>query len=541
MLLKLLNYADKLSRSIFKKSIFNTKEKNSNIYNICYAPVLFVKSLITRAKRRFNKVFFKSLTPKQRRLTRLRPQKLIKLLMRRKKKKIHREINMRVYFTKIECFEFIEKIKFIPFFDVIKKDAYIFFKRLPNLHNMWIVSHTISYIYSKITLVNFSRKLYNVPNLHKLQNNSFAQTFNTLNINALVGLKSLWTFVKIWLFSIMFVIMAAWIILINRGGLLNHVVFFWVALVMLLYWLLSGFVYFVKKYQYSKYTSVIQRFWRRAYILFWLIESGLLLVFFYLMINSSQESYYMFDQAFFLKTHLFSWKLFILKAIITTTLIIYGYNFLLNLKWSTFSKNILFLLVLTTILLYLLWIEAYQIYWVSNFYANYFWLFDTDEMIWSLEWDGRRTRIINHYIMILFLLKFWHIVFIVGCWIFFLLRSNELDKINYPLYSFNYQNFIILFIMNWLFMYPWLRHLYHWAVEIPYYWFYVDTHLTFSQSFFMEIANYFVYGLATLKSFFLGKGFKLSDFNSWSFFEIVFDSRVYIKNTIKEQLLSHLT
>jgi len=269
---------------------------------------------------------------------------------------------------------------------------------------------------------------------------------------------------------------------------------------MLLYWLLSGFVFFVKKYQYSRYTSVIQRFWRRTYILFWGIESCLLLVFFYLTFNSSQESFFMFDQGHFFKTHLFSWKIFLFKCILVVSLITYSYLLLLNLKWSTFNKNILNLAIITVLLIYLVWTEFYQIYWVSNFYANFTWLYDLDESIWSLEWDARRTRILNHYIMVLFLLKFWHIIFIFGCWIFFLLRANELEVITYPLYSFNFQNFIILFIMMWLFMYPWFKHTFHWLSELPYFWFYVDIHNSFikifindSILFYSSVCNYILY------------------------------------------------
>jgi len=309
---------------------------------------------------------------------------------------------------------------------------------------------------------------------------------------------------------------------------------------MLLYWLLSGFVFFVKKYQYSRFTSVIQRFWRRSYILFWLIEGGLLLVFFYLMVNSSQESFYMFDQGYFLKTHLFSWRLFLFKCILVVSLITYSYLLLLNLKWSTFNKNIFNLAILTVLLLYLVWAEFYQIYWVSNFYANFSWLYDVEEAIWSLEFDGRRTRILNHYIMVLFLLKFWHIVFIFGCWIFFLLRSNELETITYPLYSFNFQNFIILFLMMWLFMYPWFRHTFHWISEIPYYWFYVDTHISFYKIVVNDIYNFYynlVYRLYSCVNLFT---FNLTDFINWQLHDINTDCNVFIKSTIKNEIIKNL-
>lgn len=350
----------------------------------------------------------------------------------------------------------------------------------------------------------------------------------------------MWNATKIWLFSLGFAGLSFYVLLVKRTGVLPQTLFFWVGASMLLYWLLSGFVFFVKKYQYSRYTSVIQRFWRRSYILFWGIESCLLLVFFYLTFNSSQESFYMFDQGYFFKTHLFSWKLFLFKCILIVALITYSYLFMLTLKWTSFNKNIIPLCLLTILLLYLVWTEFYQIYWVSNFYANFTWMYDVDESIWSLEWDARRTRILNHYVMILFLLKFWHIVFILGCWVFFLLRSNELDTITYPLYSFNFQNFIILFIMTWLFMYPWFKFTFHWLSEIPYYWFYVDTHVSFIKIcvydlywFYYNVFNYLFENTSTY-------GFEISDFINWLTLDVSLDSNIYIKSTIKNVVLFNL-
>jgi hypothetical protein len=354
------------------------------------------------------------------------------------------------------------------------------------------------------------------------------------------GVLSFWKALKIWIFSFLIFILSFYILLVKRTGVLPQTIFFWIGFSMLLYWLISGFVFFVKKYQFSRYTSVVQRFWRRSYILFWLIESGLLLVFFYLTVNSSQESFYMFDQGYFLKTHLFSWKIFIFKCILVVSLITYSYLLLLNLKWSTFNKNILNLVLLTALLLYLLWTEFYQIYWVSNFYANFSWFYDVDESVWSLEFDGRRTRILNHYVMVLFLLKFWHIVFIFACWVFFLLRSNELEVITYPLYTFNFQNFIILFLMMWLFMYPWFKHSYHWISEIPYFWFYVDTHVSFIKILINDVSNFYYYFFKNMFSLSNSYSYATTDFINWQLLDNTTDFNVFIKSTIKNEVLKSL-
>jgi hypothetical protein len=449
--------------------------------------------------------------------------------------RLNTDINKQLFYIKED---FLKRILFNNF--LFKKEWSTLYQRSTNPHTLWLfyTQRTLYVLGNNFYIRN--KKINNLFNLKNVFTGKYENNYKKNSKNIYWGFLSFWKAIKIWSFSLIILSVSFYVLLIKRSCVLPQTLFFWVSFSMLLYWLLSGFVFFVKKYQFSRYTSVIQRFWRRTYILFWLIESGLLLVFFYLMINSSQESFYMFDQGYFLKTHLFSWKLFIFKCILVVSLITYSYLLLLNLKWSVFNKNIINLIILTTLLLYLVWTEFYQIYWVSNFYANFSWLYDVDESVWSLEFDGRRTRILNHYIMVLFLLKFWHIVFIFGCWVFFLLRANELDTITYPLYSFNFQNFIILFLMMWLFMYPWFRHTYHWISEIPYYWFYVDTHVSFYKILIIDAYNFYYNCILNIIKITTFDNFTQSSFLNWFFIDGVQDYNVFIKSTIKNEILKNL-
>ena len=69
----------------------------------------------------------------------------------------------------------------------------------------------------------------------------------------------------------------------------------WFILLIIFYLLMSTFNNFLNKYKYGKFTSAIQRFWKRTGMVFWLIEGFLFLIFFYYFLNSSQESLYMHD------------------------------------------------------------------------------------------------------------------------------------------------------------------------------------------------------------------------------------------------------
>lgn len=48
----------------------------------------------------------------------------------------------------------------------------------------------------------------------------------------------------------------------------NKTVFVWFLVIYSNYLLYSGFIFFMKKYQYGKYVSAIQRYWKRTYIVF---------------------------------------------------------------------------------------------------------------------------------------------------------------------------------------------------------------------------------------------------------------------------------
>lgn len=312
-------------------------------------------------------------------------------------------------------------------------------------------------------------------------------SFNLLRTYLFTGLKSLWKGIKFWILPILLLLLVIYFGLISKILPFNKVVFVWVAFFMIFYWLVSGFVFFFKKYQYGKYTSALQRFWRRSYILFWLLESSLLVVFVYLTFIASQESFYMFDEIQVYKTHLFSWKIFFLKIFPIVILLLLAYFFLLTIKWNIFSKHSVWLLLFTFILTYVIWLEFYQFFHISNFYGNLVWNYDVDERMWNLELETRRTRIVNHYIMWLLILKFWHLLFVYVFWIFFILRSFEKISVKYPLYSANHQNLIILFLMNWLCMFPWIKIYFRKFLDMPYFWFYVNNRNLLFRLFFNDV------------------------------------------------------
>lgn len=288
----------------------------------------------------------------------------------------------------------------------------------------------------------------------------FVKTHCNLTLNSpLSGLFFFWKHIRLWLPIIFLLFIIFYVSLAIRALPFIRISTEWFFIVMAGYWLISGFVFFIKKYKFGKFTSAIQRFWRRSYILFWLIECSLFAVFIYLAINASQEVPYTFDVLQLDKMRLYSWKNFLFKAFFVFLIIVLCYIALMSLKWNTFTQTSGYLLLITIFLTYVVWLEFYQFFYTVNWYGEAAWFFDLNDRIWYLDTSYKRTRIVNNYITICIIAKFWHIVFIYIYWVFFLLRSLESKSISYTLLSTNLQNFIILYIMNWILMYPWFKFL----------------------------------------------------------------------------------
>lgn len=377
--------------------------------------------------------------------------------------------------------------------------------------------------------------------VNTLFNLKFFNNFNSLLSSGFLGLKSIWYHLRFWIIPLTLSLIVFFNFMYVKALPFNKIIFLWTAVFMIFYWLVSGFVFFVKKYQYGKYTSAIQRFWKRSYILFWLLETCLLLVFVYLTFTASQESFYMFDQIQVYKTHLFSWRLFLLKNIPVLVLITLTYFLLLTVKWNTFSKNSIWLLVITFLLTYVIWIEFYQFYHVVNFYGNLNWIYDFDDKVWNLELEARRTRIVNNYVMLLLILRFWHLIFVYIFWLFFVLRGCEIKRLRYPLLAANFQNLIILYIMNWITMYPWFKVTFRKYLNQPYSVFNVNNRVSFYRIFFNDIKlfllNVFETDLFLLKNYFNKNFFYFIEWNSSFYSQHI--RKHYIKNVVVEVLKSN--
>ena len=308
-------------------------------------------------------------------------------------------------------------------------------------------------------LDSFFLKFFTIDTFLKFRSN-YRGSLNFSKKNFLIGFYFIIKHLKFWLLPLLLFVIFFYFSIYVRSISFLKLIFAWFLDLNVGYWLISGFVFFIKKYKYNRFTSAIQRFWRRSFIIFWLIESSLFVVFIYLLFNASQEQVFAFDLIQLSKSRLYSWKFFLYKSFFVVLIIILAYFVLVCSKWNTFSKLISIVFVITALLTYVLWLEFYQFFYVLNWYGEIVWLFDAEDKVWYAESVFKRARIVNHYTTICIIAKFWHIVFIYLFWVFFVLLSLEQKKFSYILLSANLQNILILYIMNWLLMYPWFKFIF---------------------------------------------------------------------------------
>jgi hypothetical protein len=205
----------------------------------------------------------------------------------------------------------------------------------------------------------------------------------------------------------------------------------------------------------------------------------------------------MYDNIQALKTLLYPWRLFMQESVALILIIATLRYFLVRLKDMTPIKLYFMILSVTVAVIYMSWSEFYQFFYTLNHYNSLDWSYDEESFTWTMETETKKTRVLLHFITICIIAKFWHFVFILGFWIFSVLRWSQLNTVHYPLLSANLQNFIILYLLNWIVMYPWIKYTFRRHLFKNYTWLYTNFRNTGSRVFFIDAVNY-AYALVDL-------------------------------------------
>lgn len=259
----------------------------------------------------------------------------------------------------------------------------------------------------------------------------------------------------------------------------------WFILLIIFYLLMSTFNNFLNKYKYGKFTSAIQRFWKRTGMVFWLIEGFLFLIFFYYFLNSSQESLYMHDYSNLNQELLIQLKTSYKNMILLSLAIYFSFVLILNNNYLNYYQNILLLSLISLIIFFMLYVETYQFVYIVTLFTDKNWIYDDINQLWVLEFEQNNIRVKQQYFLLCLIAKYWHFIFIFISWFFFVIKCFEINKINYTLMGYNVQNLLILYILNLFCLIQWLKWLFKKFLEITYYWF----HIQYDEQWFVLVSS----------------------------------------------------
>ena len=255
---------------------------------------------------------------------------------------------------------------------------------------------------------------------------------------------------------------------------LNNFMFYFCAF-LLIYWLLSIFTFLMKKSQYSVYVSSTQRFWKRAWFLFWILELVLFIIFLSLSLTSPDEVLFLFGYSG--QYFNFSFNLiFFLKTVFNALIVILIGNIsLLLVKYKTF-KNIFLKIIL--ILLIIIFMEDFsQFFNINQFYNAVRWNYNDIEKCWLFDKQVLKLRTNTHYMYILVVLKIWHTLFILAFFLF--LENFRLNNyvLSFGSFSSNLKNFFFLYFFTFILKINLIKSYLNHLFQYVYTWFYVNYHL----------------------------------------------------------------
>lgn len=266
----------------------------------------------------------------------------------------------------------------------------------------------------------------------------------------------------------------------------------WFVIGMLYFWLMSGFNFFLKRYQFGKFTSQIQRFWKRTNMCFWLIEGFLILLFFYYFLNSSQEPMYMYDYSSLNQEYLLSLHSISLNIILLSLVIYFMYFTMLRINLNNWFQLNFYLIIISVFIFFSFFLETYQFYYVISTFNERLWVFNEDENLWSLDIENPILRVKQDYLLVCLIAKYWHFLFIFLSWVFFLIKSFEKKKVTIVLFGVNVQNVIILYVLNFACYLQWFKWVYRRFFDLPYTWFMTNIDSKFFVKFFSEAKLIFI-------------------------------------------------
>ena len=262
------------------------------------------------------------------------------------------------------------------------------------------------------------------------------------------------------------------------------------------YLVLNLFFYFSNIYRFGTYTSSIQRFWKRTFMLFWIIEGFLFLIFIYLYLIAPQEVRFFVDSVKQGDAYIFCEKSLFRNTIFYLVLC---YTFYLVLYWKKYNININVCLIFQFFIYLVLYFD--ELWYFICTLINYSQKKNTNIFLWNNQYSfnnlatlntvdlldnfiiNKRTE--NYFIGLICFLKYWHVVLILIGYVFLLYNKFTKKQISFCLISSNFQNTLYLYVFSLTQFIMYIKYLYIYNFTFCYFWFWENYSLYNSLNFFV--------------------------------------------------------
>ncbi len=258
---------------------------------------------------------------------------------------------------------------------------------------------------------------------------------------------------------------------------------------MLFIWLYSTFMFFMKNYKFSKYISMTRRFWRRSFNLFWLVESLWFIIFIYCLLTANHEPVHYEEVYIYKNFYIGSFKIYFINNLLVVALILFVFTIIIFIKFISFFQFIQYFLLINIFFLFFFFIELYQFCNVVSFFWELSFIFNNINNFFELFIDYWRFRPRVAFFSVMLLAKFWHFIFILGCWVIFLIKIVENKLFSLELLSASLQNLIIFYLMSFIHVITLCKWFFKFIFKKLWFWFFINP---INNIFYISFFNYFV-------------------------------------------------
>ena len=286
--------------------------------------------------------------------------------------------------------------------------------------------------------INYSFILFN-KTIFKL----FLYTNNIIYIkkskfNLIISLKKIISI----LFIILFLIQISTINIIKYKILFKQFI-----LIVLIYIITSIFIFLNKEIESGSFNSKIKKFWKRSYIIFWLLELLLFFLFISYFLIHFNESIIFLSIKIIKKFNMIISNIILIESILLSILLYINYKAILSNKNS--NNMYIFFILMFLILTIIFFIDFKNFFFISNYITG-------NNIINNNNFNIKNNNInvknnVNlFYFFIIFFLKFWHILFIYKYYLFIQNSFIHKKSVGYDILSSNMQNIIFIMFFNYI-------------------------------------------------------------------------------------------